>query len=95
MLLWSALRIASVVHHTRQCGIPATAFPRHPPVQVRSHAHFRLRFRCGLVGAMAKAAHAIADIPTLNKNDFAQNLNLKALKVQAKQCQSLMKNFAG
>lgn len=94
MLLWSKLRTASVVHHTRQCGILATAFTRHPPVQARSHAHFRLRFRCGLVSVMAKA-HGVADIPTLNKNDFAQDLNLKALKVQAKQCQSLLKKFAG
>ena len=95
MRLWSALRIASVVRQKRQCGIPATAFTRHPPVQIRSDVHFRLRFRCGLVCAMAKSALGVGDVPTLNKNDFAQNLNLKALKVQAKQCQSLMKEFAG
>ena len=32
---------------------------------------------------------------SLHKDDFAQTLSLKALKVQAKQCQSLMKAFTG
>lgn len=95
MLLWSALRIGSVVHQTRQCGIPATAFTRYSPVQARSHGHFRLRPRCYLVCAMAKAAQGVVDTPMLDKHDFAHSWDLKALQIEARHCQSLMKKFAG
>lgn len=95
MLLWSALRIGSVVHKARQCGVPATVFTRYLPVQARSPGHLRLRPRCDLVCAMAKAAQGAIDTPTLDKHDFAQSLDLKALQIEARHCQSLMKKFAG
>ena len=95
MLLRSAIRIGSVVHHTRQWATPACAFTRQSPEQGCPHAHFRLRFRSDLSCAMAEAPQVVVDLPTLSKDDFAQRLDLKALRVQAKQCQSLMKKFAG
>ena len=38
--------------------------------------------------------HSIVPVK-LDKSRLAQDLQLKALRVQAKQCQSLMKKFAG
>ena len=44
---------------------------------------------------MSEAQAASTSERPFDKSEFSQTLTLKALKVQAKQCQGLMKSFAG
>ena len=95
MLLKSAIRLARL--HCRQSPRSAAlvTLGRHALERKHPHARELVKAVSVVVELMSDNLQQGSDHTTLKKASFAQTLKLKALRVQAKQCQSLMKKFAG
>lgn len=95
MLLTAATRLTQF--YCRQSsisGIPGR-LGRQVLERKHLHAHQMLKTVGVVAGSMSDKLLQDVEKTTVNRADFAQSLNLKALRVQAKQCQGLMKKFAG
>ena len=80
------LRCLSAAHEVSGWGLQL-----HPYQHVRQVINGRLTH----IRIMSEAQAASTPGRPFDKSEFSQTLTLKALKVQAKQCQGLMKSFAG
>lgn len=70
-------------------------FGGHAPLQLHQYAVKPVIARFTKTENMSDKQTACTTGRPFDKSDFSQTLKLKALKVQAKQCQGLMKTFAG
>ena len=81
-----SLRCLSAAYEVLSWGVQL-----HPYQHVRQVINGRLTH----IRIMSEAQAASTPGRPFDKSEFSQTLTLKALKVQAKQCQGLMKSFAG
>ncbi|DBB06618.1 TPA: hypothetical protein ACH3X1_012140 [Trebouxia sp. C0004] len=95
MLLKAALSSRTLPSHSLRC-LPAAHEVSGWGLQLHPH-HVRqmINGRLFQIRTMSEAQAASTPGRLFDKSEFSQTLTLKALKVQAKQCQGLMKSFAG
>ena len=97
LMLLKALLACRPFSARRSRCLPAVraGFGGHAQLQLHQRGVKTVNVRFSTTVSMSHEQTACTTGRPFDKSDFSQTLKLKALKVQAKQCQGLMKTFAG